>query len=29
MGLAKLIPDEARAYHEMIVGALRRAFAAT
>ena len=22
----KLIPDEARAYHEMIVGALRRAF---
>ena len=27
MGLAKLIPDEARAYHEMIVGALRRAFA--
>jgi acetyl esterase len=26
MGMAKLIPDEARAYHEMIVGALRRAF---
>jgi hypothetical protein len=24
--MAKLIPDEARAYHEMIVGALRRAF---
>jgi acetyl esterase len=28
MGMAKLIPDEARAYHEMIVGALRRAFVA-
>jgi hypothetical protein len=26
MQLAKLIPDEARAYHEQIVGALRRAY---
>ncbi|HEY7106986.1 MAG TPA: alpha/beta hydrolase [Acidimicrobiia bacterium] len=26
MALAKLIPDEAREYHEMIVGALRRAY---
>jgi hypothetical protein len=27
MQLAKLIPDEARAYHEQIVAALRRAYA--
>jgi hypothetical protein len=26
MQLAKLIPDQARAYHEQIVGALRRAY---
>jgi acetyl esterase len=26
MQLAKLIPDEARAYHDQIVGALRRAY---